>query len=704
VKWQDPYKKPSYLFALVAGRLSCLEEHYQTASGRRVALRIFAEPHDLDKCGHAMHSLRNAMRWDEEHYGREYDLDLYMIVAVSHFNMGAMENKGLNIFNTKFVLARPDTATDADYEHVEGVIGHEYFHNWTGNRITCRDWFQLSLKEGLTVFRDQEFSADRSSRAVKRIEDVGLLRTKQFAEDAGPLAHPVRPDSYIEINNFYTLTVYEKGAELVRMIHTLLGPAAFRKGSDLYFERHDGQAVTCDDFVAAMEDASGIDLTQFRRWYAQAGTPELYLHADYDPAAASLTLQVQQSCQPTPGQPVKEPLHIPLRLGLVGSDGADCPLVMEGEAAGSAPTTRVLDVKQTRQSFRFLNLPRRPVVSALRGFSAPVRLHLEQSYGDLGFLLAHDSDPFNRWDAGQTFASRVILDAIDRLRAGGELGELDRRLVDAYRQVLTGPADDLSYLALLITLPPEDYVSAQMPVVDPDAVYRARLWVKGELARSLRPQLEALYRANHRDEAGRFDAEAIGRRRIKNVCLSYLAELGDPVIHALCSDQFEQAGTMTDQIAALGCIVNGASPRKEDCLERFYRQWEREVLVIDKWFALQAGCHLPGALATVKRLLQHPAYDIGVPNRVRALVGAFCQGNAVRFHEPDGAGYAFLGDQVIALDAINPQVAARMCGPLTQWRRYDAGRQRLMQQQLQRIAGTEGISRDVYEVAGKSLA
>ncbi|NJD07919.1 MAG: aminopeptidase N, partial [Methylococcaceae bacterium] len=394
VKWEDPFPKPCYLFALVAGRLDHIADRHVTASGREVRLEIYVESHDIDKCGHAMASLKHAMEWDERVYGREYDLDLYMVVAVSHFNMGAMENKGLNIFNTKFVLARPDTATDGDYEHVEGVIGHEYFHNWTGNRITCRDWFQLSLKEGLTVFRDQEFSADRSSRAVKRIEDVSLLRTKQFAEDAGPLAHPVRPDSYIEINNFYTLTVYEKGAEVVRMIHTLLGPDAFRQGCDLYFQRHDGQAVTCDDFVQAMEDASGVDLGQFRRWYSQAGTPELYLHANYDPAAASLTLQVQQSCQPTPGQPMKEPLHIPLRLGLVGPDGRDCPLVLEGEATDDAATVRVLDVKQPRQSFRFVNLPQRPVVSALRGFSAPVRLHLEQSYGDLAFLLAHDRDPF----------------------------------------------------------------------------------------------------------------------------------------------------------------------------------------------------------------------------------------------------------------------------------------------------------------------
>jgi len=704
VKWEDPFPKPSYLFALVAGRLDHIGDRYVTASGRAVQLEIYVEAHDVDKCAHAMASLRHAMAWDERVYGREYDLDLYMIVAVSHFNMGAMENKGLNIFNTKFVLARPDTATDSDYEHVEGVIGHEYFHNWTGNRITCRDWFQLSLKEGLTVFRDQEFSADRGSRAVKRIEDVGLLRTKQFAEDAGPLAHPVRPDSYIEINNFYTLTVYEKGAEVVRMIHTLLGPAAFRQGSDLYFRRHDGQAVTCDDFVQAMEDASGVDLTQFRRWYSQAGTPELYVHADYDPASASLTLLVQQTCQPTPGQPLKEALHIPLRLGLVAPDGSDYPLVMEGESPEAAPTTRVVDVRQARQSFRFLQLPQRPVVSALRGFSAPVRLHLEQSYPELAFLLAHDSDPFNRWDAGQTLASRIMLGAIERLRAGGEAGTAEPLLVAAYRSVLAAPGADSSYLALLLTLPPEDYVSAQMPVVDPDAVHRARQWLKGELARQLEPELLALYHANHRDEAGRFDAAASGRRRIKNVCLAHLAELDRPDTHVLCREQFLAARTMTDQISALGCLVNSSSPDKGECLQHFYQQWQAESLVVDKWFALQAGCHLPGALATVERLQRHPAYDPTVPNRVRALVGVFCQANAVRFHEADGAGYRFLGDQVLALNGINPQVAARMCGPLTQWRRYDAGRQQLLKEQLQRISGAAGISRDVYEVAAKSLA
>jgi len=703
VKWEDPFPKPSYLFALVAGQLTAVDDVFTTRSGREVKLQIFVEAHDADKCGHAMQSLKNAMAWDEEVFGREYDLDLYMIVAVSHFNMGAMENKGLNIFNTKFVLARPDTATDADYENVEAVIAHEYFHNWTGNRITCRDWFQLSLKEGLTVFRDQEFTADRHSRAVKRIDDVELLRTRQFAEDAGPLAHPVRPESYMEINNFYTLTVYEKGAEVVRMIHTLLGKERFRKGMDVYFERHDGQAVTCEDFVRAMEDASGVDLAQFRRWHSQAGTPELSVASEYDAQAQSLTLTVKQSCPPTPGQPVKEPLHIPFALGLVGPDGQDCPLQLEGEEE-PGPTTRVLDVKAAQQRFRFVNLAEKPVVSALRGFSAPVRLHVHHSYEELAFLLAHDSDPFNRWDAGQSLASQIILSRVEQLIEGEHPQKADPHLVEAYRLALAQDWDDLSYLALLLTLPSESYVSALMKTIDPDAVHAALHGVKRELAVALGAELEALYLANHRDESGRLDAEAIGRRSLKNVCLDFLAELDSPHTHALAVRQFREARTMTDQIAALDCIVNSHNPEKPACLEAFYRQWQKEDLVVDKWFALQAACHLPGGLATVRGLLEHPAFDLATPNRVRSVIGAFSQNNPVNFHAADGAGYAFLGDHVIALNSVNPQVASRMVTALTQWRRYDENRQALMRGQLQRIAGTEKISKDVYEVATKSLA
>jgi aminopeptidase N len=706
VKWEDPFKKPAYLFALVAGQLACLEDHYDTASGRKVALHIFAEPHDLDKCGHAMRSLKHAMRWDEEHYGREYDLDLYMIVAVSHFNMGAMENKGLNVFNTKYVLARPDTATDSDYEHIEGVIGHEYFHNWTGNRITCRDWFQLSLKEGLTVFRDQEFSASRTSRPVKRIDEVNMLRTRQFAEDAGPLAHPVRPESYIEINNFYTLTVYEKGAEVVRMLHTLLGQEGFRKGTDLYFQRHDEQAVTCDDFVKCMEDANGADLTQFRLWYSQAGTPELHLHTAYDAARRTLDLTIRQACPPTPGQLGKQPFHIPVALGLLALDGTELPLQLEGEGAPHPEATRILPVTAQEQRFRFVNLPEKPVVSALRGFSAPVKLHLERSYEELAFLFAHDPDFFNRWDAGQELGTRVMLRRVGQFSAGEPPASkpVEPLLLEAFRTLLSREWPDLSYLALLLTLPSEEYVGAAMKTIDPDAVHAARQWVKRELARALEADFRRLYETHDEDAFDRFDAETVGRRRLKNTCLAYLSELDIDMVHRLGVRQFRETHTMTDRMAALSAIVNSHNPDKTVCLEEFYRQWRDEDLVVGKWFTLQATCHLPGTLDRVRELLAHPAFDLTMPNHVRSLIGAFAQSNPVNFHEKDGAGYAFLADRVIELNAINPQIAARLLTALTPWRRYDDERQRLMCLQLQRIAGTENISKDVYEVAMKSLA
>jgi aminopeptidase N len=703
VRWEDPFKKPCYLFALVAGRLRCLEDTFTTVSGREVKLQIWVEPHDLDKCEHAMQSLKHAMRWDEEAYGREYDLDLYMIVAVSHFNMGAMENKGLNIFNTKYVLARPDTATDADYEHIEGVIGHEYFHNWTGNRITCRDWFQLSLKEGLTVFRDQEFTADHTSRAVKRIEDVNLLRNRQFAEDAGPLAHPVRPESYMEINNFYTLTVYEKGAEIIRMLHTLLGAETFRKGMDLYFARHDGQAVTCDDFVRCMEEAGGVDLSQFRLWYSQAGTPEVHVESVYDAARRELALTVRQSCPATPGQPVKDPLLIPFSVGLLGKDGVQLPLRLEGEEHADGEATRILRFSEAQRTFRFTHLAEKPVVSALRSFSAPVRLKIHHDYDELAFLFRHDSDPFNRWEAGQQLGGQIMLNLVEQLIEEERSGKVDPRLVDAFRNILAGDRHDLSYLALLLTLPSEDYIGSLMNIVDPDAIHAARQQVRRELARELEADWLRVYAEYHRDEAGCFDAAAIGRRRLKNLALSYLAELDTPDTHRQCVEQFETASTMTDQIGALVCIVNSRNPDKSDCLDRFHAKWRDEALVIDKWFALQAACPLPGALQTVLALAAHPAFDLKNPNRLRALVGAFSQNNPVHFHALDGSGYRFLVDYVIALNAINPQIAARLLGPLSQWRRYDEPRRVLMTGEIRRIMQMPDIARDVYEVASKSL-
>ncbi len=704
VKWEDPFRKPSYLFALVAGDLCCREDTFVTASGRTVALQIYVEAHDLDKCAHAMESLKQAMRWDEREYGREYDLDRYMIVAVGHFNMGAMENKGLNIFNTKFVLARTDTATDADYEHVQGVIAHEYFHNWTGNRITCRDWFQLSLKEGLTVFRDQEFTADHTSRAVKRIDDVNHLRVRQFAEDAGPLAHPVRPESYIEINNFYTLTVYQKGAEVVRMIRTLLGAEGFRRGCDLYFQRHDGQAVTCDDFVRCMEDATGVGLGQFRLWYSQAGTPELQLDSRYDAAERTLSLTVRQSCPATPGQADKQPFHIPFAVGLLDRQGRDLPVQLEGEKEG--PTgTRVLDLVAAEQTWCFTNLAEAPVLSPLRGFSAPVRLNHPRSDQELAFLFAHDSDTFNRWDAAQQLAAKLIR---GRMAAGSSADDADPGavgvLIESYRKVVAQSWQDLSYLALLLALPSEEYVGSSLAVVDPEAVHQARQQIKRELAAALCAEFDALYRQHHREEAGRHDADAVGRRRLKNVCLGYLMELESEDAYRLCAAQFATASTMTDQSAAFGLIVNSCHPERERVIDDFYRQWKGESLVIDMWFATQATCSLPGTLDAVKSLLKHPDFDLKTPNRVRALIGAFSQSNPVGFHVRGGAGYEFLADHVIALNELNPQVASRMLGALTQWRRYHPDRQDLMRRQLQRIVDTAGISKDVYEVATKSLA
>jgi aminopeptidase N len=647
-----------------------------------------------------MQSLKNAMRWDEEVYGREYDLDLYMIVAVSHFNMGAMENKGLNIFNTKYVLARPDTATDADYEHIEGVIGHEYFHNWTGNRITCRDWFQLSLKEGFTVFRDQQFTGDRTSKAVKRIEDVNMLRTRQFAEDAGPLAHPIRPDAYIEINNFYTLTVYEKGAEVVRMLHTLLGAEGFRKGSDLYFERHDGQAVTCDDFISAMEAANAVDLTQFRRWYSQAGTPELTVQQIYDAKAQTLTLSISQYCPPTPGQAIKEALHIPVTVGLLNPDGSKAACYLQ--ASPQAVAEVVLQLTEKAQTFTFEKLAEQPVISLLRNFSAPVKLVMERSLEELAFLLSYDSDPFNRWEAGQQLARKIISGLIEDWQQGKDLA-LNPILIDAYAKVMAQDWNDLSYFALLLGLPSESYLAEQMPIIDVEAIHAAREFVKLSLAEQLQSQFKTLYQTYHRDESGRFDADAIGRRRIKNIALGYLSKLSQPEIEQWAECQFNSARNMTDQLAALADIVNHPHPAKHQCLSRFYQQWQGDALVVDKWFSLQATCSMPDTFEKVQQLLVHPAFDIKNPNRVRSLIGAFSQGNALHFHAFNGQGYQFLTDQILLLNSLNPQVASRMVTALTSWRRYDQHQQALMKTQLERIITTEAISRDVYEVASKSL-
>lgn len=682
VSWQDPFAKPCYLFALVAGQLECVEDVFITQSGRKVTLQIFVEAHDKDKCDHAMRSLEYAMRWDEAVYGREYDLDLYMIVAVSHFNMGAMENKGLNIFNTKFVLARPDTATDFDYEGIEGVIAHEYFHNWTGNRITCRDWFQLSLKEGFTVFRDQEFTADRTSHAVKRIEDVTLLRTRQFAEDASPLAHPVRPDSYIEINNFYTLTVYEKGAEVVRMLHTLLGADGFRRGSDLYFERHDGQAVTCDDFVSAMQDANGVDLSQFRRWYSQAGTPKIQVEQHYDAENKTFSLTLSQSY---PNQ--TQPLVCPIRLGLLNSQtGADL-----------IPET-LLQFNAMQQTFEFENLDSKPIVSFLRGFSAPVNFEIEQNLDELAFLSQHDSDSFNRWDSAQKLAEYIILDLVKTPTA-----EIPEILLATFEKFLTSPISDLAYFSLLLSLPSENYLAERVEIVDFDGIHLARERILKTLAEKFEMQLTQIYNAHHKEESGNFSSDAIGRRRVKNACLAFLSKLDSTEIHELAQAQFENSKNMTDQMAALTAIVHNNHPAKTACLEKFYAQWQNEPLVIDKWFALQASSPAADTFETVKILRSHSAFDMKNPNRVRSLIGAFSQTNPVHFHAKNGLGYAFLGDAILELNALNPQVASRMLTPLTAWRKCDETRSELMKMQLQRIINAPDISKDVFELASKSL-
>ncbi len=702
VRWEDPFRKPSYLFALVAGDLVTIEDSFTTRSGRQVALRIYVEPVNAEKCDHAMRSLKNAMRWDEETFGLEYDLDIYMIVAVDNFNAGAMENKGLNIFNSKYVLARPETATDTDFVNVEGVIGHEYFHNWTGNRVTCRDWFQLSLKEGLTVFRDQEFSCDMASRAVKRISDVRHLRTAQFAEDASPMAHPVRPDSYIEISNFYTLTVYQKGAEVIRMIHTLLGREGFRKGMDLYIERHDGQAVTTDDFVSAMEDANDADLGQFRLWYSQAGTPELTVEDDYDADDGVYALTLRQSTPPTPGQEQKQPLHIPVAMALLDGQGNQVPLRLEGETtAGDA--SRVLELREAEQVYRFTGLAERPLPSLLRGFSAPVKLNAAYTDEQLAVLLAKDSDPFNRWDASQRLALKCLLDLVADHQQQRTLA-LPEHLVGAYAEVLQDQALDKSLKAETLALPSEAYLAEQMETVDVDGIHATRLFARRTLAEKLQAQFREVFHANLEDGPYVMSPEAMGRRSLKNMCLGYLMELETPEIRSLCLDQFNDAGNMTDTMSSLSFLTNCDCPERGEALSSFYTRWKDDPLLVDKWFSVQALSRLPGTLAEVCKLLEQPAFDIKNPNRVRSLVGAFCHANGVRFHDASGAGYSFLADQVLRLDKLNPQVAARMIGALSRWRRFDSARGQLMRAELERGAAAEEISNDTYEVVSKSLA
>jgi aminopeptidase N len=699
-KWVDPHPKPSYLFALVAGDLVAIRDRFTTRSGREVQLAIWVRRGDEDKCGHAMASLKKAMRWDEDTFGFEYDLDVFNIVAVSDFNMGAMENKGLNIFNTRYVLAKPETATDIDYQNIEGVIAHEYFHNWTGNRVTCRDWFQLSLKEGLTVFRDQEFSADQGSRAVKRIAEVRTLRAIQFPEDDGPLAHPVRPDNYLRIDNFYTPTVYNKGAELVRMIHTLVGKDGFRRGMDLYIERRDNHAATIEDFVAAMQDASGVDLSYFKLWYAQAGTPEITVADRWDEASHSYEIELTQKTPPTPGQPEKQPMLMPIAVGLLGADGGELPTRLDGEA-DSRPGTRILRFAEARQTFRFVDLPAAPVPSLLRGFSAPVKLK-GVPLKRLKFLAVHDPEPFARWEAGQEVATRALLDRVEALRRGAAPSPLDPDLVAAMRQILADAGNDPAFAGEALVLPSESFLADQMAVADIDAVHGARETARGEIGRALIAEFAAAYQTP--TGPYRIDGASIGRRALRNASLAYIAAADPDKGAELAKTQFDTTANMTDSLAALAVLADLERPERAAALAHFFAVWLRDPLVIDKWFSLQARSSLPDTLARVRALAAHPAYDRKNPNRVRALVGAFSQGNQVRFHDASGAGYVFLADEVIAIDPGNPTTAARLVQPLCAWRRQDPGRQALMQRELERILAAPNLSRNTFELVSKSLA
>jgi aminopeptidase N len=698
--WQDPSLKPSYLFALVAGELEYIEDSFTTASGRKVVLHLYTEAENIHKCDHAMHSLKQAMAWDEETYGREYDLDVYMVVAVNDFNMGAMENKGLNIFNASCVLASPETATDDDYYKIQSIIGHEYFHNWSGNRVTCRDWFQLSLKEGFTVFRDQEFSADLNSRPVERIHSVNLLRTYQFAEDSGPMAHPVRPDHYIEIGNFYTVTVYNKGAEVVRMLSNLAGKEGFRKGTDLYFSRHDGQAVTCDDFVKAIEDANGFKLNQFKNWYSQAGTPELTITGFYDTSADSYTLKVKQTTPATPDQTEKKPFHIPLAVGLLDSKGHDMPLQLEDEANNSS--TEVLNITQPEQDFVFKNIKEHPVPSVLRGFSAPVKVKMERSEGELAFLLAHDNDPFNRWDAGQSLALQALMRQIDADQRNEPLPE-PVALKEALSVAIEDKQIDPALLAMILSLPSESYIADQCETVDVDAIYHARLFTRHYLARALTQQLDELFKAHASQAAYTFNAKEMARRSLKNVCLAYLVETEQNNYFDLCFQQFESADNMTEVQAALGILSHHDIDKRGQALESFYAKWKHDPQVVEKWLAIQAGSRLPNTLQTIQSLLKHESFSMTNPNKVRALLGTFSRGNLHNFHASDGSGYEFLTSRILELDKMNPSIAARLVQVMARWQRFDATRKNLMHQQLVRILQQKDLSKDTYEIVSKSL-
>ncbi|MDX1554417.1 MAG: aminopeptidase N [Xanthomonadales bacterium] len=701
VRWDDPFRKPSYLFALVAGDLQYIEDTFTTRSGRQVTLKIYVEEENIDRCDHAMQSLKRAMKWDEDRFGLEYDLDIYNIVATNDFNMGAMENKSLNIFNARCVLASPEAATDLDFQNIEGVIGHEYFHNWTGNRVTCRDWFQLTLKEGLTVFRDQEFTSDMQSRAVKRIQDARDLRARQFPEDAGPMAHPIRPDRYVEINNFYTMTIYQKGAAIIRMVHTLLGEDGFQKGMKLYIERHDGEAVTCDDFIAAMADANDFDLEHFSRWYSQSGTPVVRVEAEYDEAAKEYTLHCAQHTPPTHDQGEKLPLTIPIKMGLLDAQGQPMDLDIPADDAPGDGRSRILILEKAHQSFTFSNIASRPVPSLLRGFSAPVKLEFEYGDEELALLMAHDSDTFVRWEAAQLLATRAIFEQRDRQSQGDE-PQLPEALLDAFTFLLADHESDPALLGEALTLPAEEYLAELMDVVDVDGIHDAREFIHRALGQALFDEFLGRYRelddgapyANHPD--------AIARRLLKNACLSYVTTVqgGDEV----ADSQFERADNMTDALAAMRALVFSGSPRAEGVLAAFESRWRDDALVMDKWFAIQASRPSADTVDDLEGLMSHPAFSMTNPNKVRSVIGMFAAANPTGFHAAHGRGYQFVAEKVIELDRINPQVAARLVSAFNAWKRYDPDRREMMAKALRRVLGQSALSPDVSEIVTNALA
>ena len=699
--WNDPHPKPSYLFAMVGGNLGHVEDHFVTMSGRDVMLRIYVEPGKEPLCGYAMNSLKRSMRWDEQVFGREYDLDIFMIVAVSDFNMGAMENKGLNVFNDKYVLASSDTATDSDFAQIEAVIAHEYFHNWTGNRITCRDWFQLCLKEGLTVFRDQEFSSDMRSRAVKRISDVRGLRASQFIEDAGPLAHPVRPEAYKEINNFYTSTIYEKGAEVVRMVHTLIGPQKFRAGMDFYFARHDGHAATVEQFIQCFADASGRDMTQFMRWYSQAGTPEVAVTGRFDPARKTYALECKQSIAPTPNQPNKEPMVIPLAFGLVGKDGSDLPLVLSN---GGTIERGVLELTEPAHAYEFSGIEERPVLSINRGFSAPIKLVTDLDAVDLDFLAAHDADAFNRWQALQTSSMRLLIDNVTALHTG-KSQRTDDRLIEALAAILDDTALQPAFVALALAPPGEGDIAREIGRdIDPDAIFRTRLALRATIGHRLGLALATTY--DRMAIAGPYSPDAVnaGQRSLRNAALDLLAAAGTPLGIARAAKQYDAADNMTDRMAALLTLSLHGGTERERAFTDFYARYAADALVVDKWFSLQAMIPKPDTLAKVQKLTAHSAFSLANPNRVRALIGAFAQGNPTQFNRADGAGYDFVAGHILGLDPKNPQLAARMATSFRTWRTLEAGRRGKAEAALARIKAASSLSRDLSDIVERALA